>query len=114
MERMGEKKEQGSENLFDWKTPFAHLFLAEGNNITFEGRMKEWHQASLDVVVERGRKFVFNVQITTTKSGSIMIGVIDRHPQKYERCSHNSGNAVCFSGGSGRIWYGGEGKCCTT
>ena len=35
MERMGEKKEQGSESLFDWKTPFAHLFLAEGNNITF-------------------------------------------------------------------------------
>ena len=27
MERMGEKKEQGSENLFDWKTPFAHFSL---------------------------------------------------------------------------------------
>ena len=98
-ERAVEKKKQEGENLFDWKTPFAHLFLAEGNNIIFEGH-RSWNQALLDVVVERGRTFVFHAQITNTKDGSIMIGVVDRHPQRPKQSSYNSGNAVGCYGGS--------------
>ena len=81
MERMAEKKKQESENLFDRKTPFARFFLVEGNNITFQLNNAWFNQALLNMVVERGRKFVFSVQITQTRKGNIMIGVVDRHLQ---------------------------------
>ena len=60
----------------NWRTLFGHLFLIEGNKITFEGNTRS--QILLDVVIKKGVKFVFNVQIIHTKSGSIMIGVVDR------------------------------------
>jgi hypothetical protein len=81
MERMTEKKKQESENLFDRKTPFARFFLVEGNNITFLLNNAWFNQALLNVVVERGRKFVFSVEITQTRNGNIMIGVVDKHLQ---------------------------------
>jgi hypothetical protein len=46
----------------------------------------------------KGRKFVFHAQITNTKIGYIMIGVVDRHPQRQKRSSYDSGNAVCYYG----------------
>ena len=115
MEKMVESKKRENEDLFDWKTPFAHLFLAHGNNIIFDGSQDdEWHQALLDVVMKRGRKFVFTVQIINTNPGNITIGVVDRHPQRQKQSSHRSGNAVCYSGGIGQIRYVERGRCCTT
>jgi hypothetical protein len=67
----------------------------------------------LDVVVERGRTFVFHAQITKTKSGHIMIGVVDRHSQRHQQSSYASGNAVCYYCGS-QIFYGDKGKYSTT
>ena len=106
-ERAWEKKKQEGQKLFDTKTPCAHLFLAQGNNITYDG--DGWRQALLDVVVERGRTFVFHAQITNTESGEIMIGVVDRHAQRQQQSSYSSGNAVCYYG-YGRIFYGDKGK----
>lgn len=55
-------------------------------------------QIMLDVVIERVRKFAFNVHITNTKEGNIKIGVVDRYAQGQMENSYSSGNAVCFDG----------------
>ncbi len=51
--------------------------------------------------------FTFTIKIIKTKNKVIMIGVVDEPEQRNQRYSHNSNNAVCYSGYSGCKWPSG-------
>ena len=107
MEKELRKKEMGK--LVNLRTPHAHLFHIQGNNITHKGSYDYYNQVLLDALVDK-RKFVFTVDITHTQKGNVIIGVVDQLTESSKRQSFESGNAVCYSG-SGCIWYGHRGEC---
>ena len=108
MEKEIERKKEGNESIMDPSTPYAKMFSIYANNITFMGSNHGYHQVLLDRVIEKEKKFVFNVQITHTANGCLIIGVVDRQTQRQQQYSHNSGNAVCCYG-YGYIYYGKNG-----
>jgi hypothetical protein len=92
----------------DKATLKIHLFSLRNDYITFEGN-GQWGQVLLETVVG-AKPFILNVEITTTQSGAINIGVVDRLTQRAKAYSYDSGNAVCYSGYPGTIYYGKNGK----
>ena len=94
-------------------TPFSHIFNIHQNIITYQKGVG-WVQVLLDAVLPRGTKFVFSAQITHTHDGYIIVGVVDRHNQAQQMSSYSSGNAVCYSGYVGCIYYGQKGECKST
>ena len=84
--------------------PYAKMFSIYANNITFMWSNDGYHQVLLDKVIEKEKKFVFNMQITHTANGCLIIGVVDTQTQRQQQYSHNSGHAVY-----GYIYYGKNG-----
>ena len=126
-EKMEEKKEEKAtiereilemqrkghyEKLVDKTTPKIHLFSLRNDYITLEGN-GQWGQVLLETVVG-AKSFILNAEITTTQSGAINIGVVDRLTQREKAYSYDSGNAVCYSGYPGTIYYGKNGKLAWT
>jgi len=46
------------------------------------------------------------LKIISTENKEIRIGVVDKDKQMNKRYSYGSGNAVCYNGNSGCIYYG--------
>ena len=88
------------------ETRFSKRFHTKGNQIIYMGEDQRRTQALFKRSLQEELKICkFEWVVKKTKNSAIIFGLADKKKVEKMRTCCDSGNAICFNGINGNVWY---------